>query len=300
MTRFVHDQFAKQYLQELLSPIGEVETSRHLSAEVRQLDVLFSPSPTANPDLASLGLLGRFASTAAVFEPFRNAVGSSEVRSCVAKLFDLHAEWERQANRDNIPRGDRDLARLWILSPTASDSLLQGFGAQLDEDHFGRGVYFLPPQLKTAIVAIHQLPRTPETLWLRILGKGRVQRQAIAELQQLPETDPRRANALELLYNLRTILEFRQDVDSDDRELIMELSPLYRQRLEDATQTGIQQERRIMTESMLQTKFGEIDRELAQIIEPLVRLSPQEIAQSILQLNRDEILKRFRDSNSEE
>lgn len=80
----------------------------------------------------------------------------------------------------------------------------------------------------------------------------------------------------------------------------MELSPLYRQRLEDATQTGIQQERRIMTESMLQTKFGEIDRELAQIIEPLVRLSPQEIAQSILQLNRDEILKRFRDSNSEE
>ena len=28
MTRFLHDQFAKDYLTELLSPIGEIKTSR--------------------------------------------------------------------------------------------------------------------------------------------------------------------------------------------------------------------------------------------------------------------------------
>jgi hypothetical protein len=39
MTRFPHDQFAKQYLKELLSPLGGVETSRKVSGEVREIDV---------------------------------------------------------------------------------------------------------------------------------------------------------------------------------------------------------------------------------------------------------------------
>ncbi|MBE9259195.1 hypothetical protein IQ228_18085 [Dolichospermum sp. LEGE 00246] len=42
MTRFIHDQFAKQYLTELLTPYGQVETSKDITAEVRQIDVLSS------------------------------------------------------------------------------------------------------------------------------------------------------------------------------------------------------------------------------------------------------------------
>ncbi len=30
-------------------------------------------------------------------------------------------------------------------------------------------IYFLPPALTTAIIVLHQLPETPETLWLRLL-----------------------------------------------------------------------------------------------------------------------------------
>jgi len=107
-----------------------------------------------------------------------------------------------------------------------------------------------------------------------------VQKLAVAELRELPSDNVFRLNALELLYNLRRILEVRQDIDREDRELIMELSPLYLQRLEDATQRGIQQgiqqgiqrNQRLMVESMLQVKFGDIDEELAQIIEPLIQL----------------------------
>ncbi len=40
MTRFPHDQFAKQYLKELLSPLGEVETSRDIPGEVREDELL--------------------------------------------------------------------------------------------------------------------------------------------------------------------------------------------------------------------------------------------------------------------
>lgn len=134
-----------------------------------------------------------------------------------------------------------------------------------------------------------------------------VQKQAVAELRELPSDNVFRLNALELLYNLRTILEVRQDIDREDRELIMELSPLYLQRLEDATQQGIdrgiqqgmQRGKRLIVESMLQVKFGEIDEELAQIIDPLIQLESLEITRLIMQLDRSELLARFNQSKNQ-
>jgi hypothetical protein len=50
--------------------------------------------------------------------------------------------------------------------------MIQGFRADSDESNWLKGVYFLADFLKTAIVAIHQLPVNQDTLWLRVLGKG--------------------------------------------------------------------------------------------------------------------------------
>jgi len=305
MTRFIHDQFAKQYLKELLTPLGKVETSHDIAGEVRQIDVLFAPKAEPDVEPTALGILGKIAAKPAILEPFRSPVQLGEIRSCLGKLFDVHAEYERIAARDNTRIAEADLPQLWILSPTVSDAMLAGFGAIPDPENWVSGVYFLNVSLKAAIIAIHQLPRTPETLWLRVLGKGNVQKQAIAELRELPSDNFFRLSALELLYNLRTILEVRQDIDREDRELIMELSPLYLQRLEDATQRGIQQgiqegiqegiqrSQRLMVESMLQVKFGEIDEELAQIIEPLIQLETLDRTRLIRQLDRTELLARF-------
>ena len=300
MTRFIHDQFAKQYLKELLTPLGNVETSRDIAGEVRQADVFFTPKLEPEIDATALGILGQIAAKPAVIEPFRSPVQSAEIRSCLGKLFDIHAEVERIAARDNTRIAEADLPQLWILSPTVSDTILAGFRAIPESENWVSGVYFLGASLKAAIIAIHQLPLTPETLWLRVLGKGNVQKQAIAELRELPSDNVFRLNALELLYNLRTILEVRQDIDREDRELIMELSPLYLQRLEDATQRGIQQgiqqgilRERLIVESMLQVKFGEIDEELAQIIEPLILLETLDRTRMIMQLDRSELLARF-------
>ncbi|WP_169222373.1 hypothetical protein [Brasilonema sp. UFV-L1] len=48
MTRQPHDQFAKQCLEELLSPLGKVEVSREVVDEVRQVDILFFRSIFTN------------------------------------------------------------------------------------------------------------------------------------------------------------------------------------------------------------------------------------------------------------
>jgi hypothetical protein len=184
-----------------------------------------------------------------------------------------------------------------VLSPTASESIIEGFAAVGDQVNWVNGVYFLPKYLRTAIITIHKLPKTRDTLWLRILGKGRVQQQAIDELESLPEDEVLRSRALELLYSLKTTLEVSQNIDEEDRELIMRLSPLYTQRLEEATRQGQQQGQRQVVENLLKSRFGSLDEELSVIIEPLLSLPIEDFTPLLLQLSREELLARF-DSQS--
>ena len=129
MTRFIHDQFAKQYLTELLISYGQIEMSKDITSEVRQIDVLFTPASPFPDGIESLGLLGRMAknSSYTIFEPFRNAVSKSEIRSCMGKLFDIHADLERQTKRNNTRINEEELPYLWIFTPTASVDILESF-----------------------------------------------------------------------------------------------------------------------------------------------------------------------------
>jgi len=294
MTKFVYDQFAKDYLKELLAPLGEVETSRDVPGEVREIDVWFTPYPAEQRgDAQVLGLLGRLASNPSIFEPFRNAVNPNQIRSCIGKLFDIQANLQRQSQRENNRLNETDLPWLWILSPTVSTAILNGFKAEADENNWLPGVYFLPEYLKTGIVVIHQLPQTDETLWLRLLGKGKVQKQAINEIGVLPPNHPLRSNALLLLANLQATIQASQNIDREEQELVMELSPLLLKWQEEAVQQGVRTERRATIENFLRVRFGVLDEELSGIIEPLLELPPEEFAVLLLQLSREELLARF-------
>ncbi len=240
MTKFPYDEFAKGFLVTLLSPFGKVEPAYKIAAEVREVDVYFMPS-SSNLDRTDLGLLGKCATAPAVIEPFRNSVSVSQIRACMSKLYDLHADIYRAAKRDKQPEPkDEVLPTLWILTPTLSDNILTSLGAMLDIER-GEGVYLLPSAQKTEIVVIHRLPKTPETLWFRLLGKEGVQARAIEEVAQLPQGHPYRQNTLELLGNLKVTLEARTNIQPEDRDLIMQLSPLYLEQIQTAKQEGKQE-----------------------------------------------------------
>ncbi|MBW4688499.1 MAG: hypothetical protein KME40_26265 [Komarekiella atlantica HA4396-MV6] len=288
MTRFIHDQFAKDYLEELLKPYGEVQAPSRVAGEVREIDVLFSPSAEQSLNLETLGLLGKFAATPAIFEPFRNAASKEEICDCLLKLLEVRGALQREANRNNTSVLDSIIPKLWILSPTASTTLLSGFGATQAVDWLP-GIHFMAEFLRTAIVAIHQLPHTQETLWLRILGRGAVQRKAIDELEALSSNHLFRRATLELLYNLRQNLRVNQNSEEDDRDLIMRLEPLYQQDREQAKLEG----ERLVVENLLQVRFGSLDNELQAIIEPLLALSPGEFTPLLIQLSREELITRF-------
>jgi predicted transposase/invertase (TIGR01784 family) len=76
---------------------------------------------------------------------------------------------------------------------------------------------------------VHQLPTTPETLWLRLLARGKVQQQAIAELLALPPNYPYREISLRHIAVLQQNLKARQNLDSDLEDVIMALSITYEQ-----------------------------------------------------------------------
>jgi hypothetical protein len=251
MTIFPHDEFAKSFLENLLSPFGKVEPSYKIAAEVREVDVYFIPS-TTTIDSTDLGLIAQCVTSLVVFEPFRNSVSVAEIRACMSKLYDLHAKIYREAKRrkQSEPKDD-ELPMLWILTPTLSDNILMSLGANLDLER-GEGVHVLPSAQKTGIIVIHRLPKTPATLWFRILGKDGVQRRAIEEVTELPKEHPYRQNTLELLGNLKVTLENQDNIQPEDRDLIMQLSPLYLEKIQAAEQKGKQENRQEIALRMLE------------------------------------------------
>jgi predicted transposase/invertase (TIGR01784 family) len=68
-----------------------------------------------------------------------------------------------------------------------------------------------------------------------------VQRQAIEEVTELPQGHPYRQNTLELLGNLKVTLESQANIQPEDRDLIMQLSPLYLEKIQAAKQEGKQE-----------------------------------------------------------
>jgi hypothetical protein len=225
MTQFRHDEFAKSYLTELLSTIGKATPNKSIRSESREADLWFEPNPKAQSKRAELGLLGQLLTSSCLIEVFRDPADASETRSCLGKLFDREAEIQRQAKRRSKNLPEEKLPCLWLIMPTASVEIRESFGVMPTDTP---GVYQFPKGYRAGLIVVHQLPKTEETLWLRILGRAGNQRQAIEEFIQQPVTNELRASIEELLTDYRAKLEdLGQRLTTEEEELIMNLSAAY-------------------------------------------------------------------------
>ncbi|MCZ8192826.1 MAG: hypothetical protein O9326_24680 [Microcystis sp. LE19-338.1B] len=299
MTRQIHDQFAKEYLEELLTPLGTIRKSKKVKSEVQEIDVWFEPFSSPPPTELPLGLLGKMAATSCLFEPFRNPPTEVEIRSCLSKLYAVHGEILRKAKRSNKTLTVAELPFLWILTPTFSARMIEDFGTQSDESNWLTGVYFLAKSLKAGIIVIHQLPVNEDTLWLRVLGKGGTQKRAVEELVELPERNPFRENLLEILANWRKNLELRDNLSTEEQEDIMNLSPAYLKQREEWKQEGTLEGQLSLITSLLEGRFGPLDSELSSLVEKIAQLPISErtgLLLSLANLSREELLERFREN----
>jgi hypothetical protein len=288
MTQVPFDQLAKEFLQEILTPLGRVERSFEVPGEPKFIDVWFQPAIALDPRLDNLTLIERISATPCSFEPFRNPPTRQDLRRCLLKLLWVQ-EAELRAD-DTIP--DEQLPMLWVLATSVSKPILEESKAEISEDWLP-GIYFCGKLFKTVLVSINELPVTNETLWLRVLGRDQTQEQAINEVLALPENDPQRIRILQMLTSWNVRLDMLEPLDSEDEQFRMALSQAYLEWEQTTEQRGQLAERRNVIEALLKARFGEQDEEMLAIAPQLLSLSTDNYTRLILQSSREELLSQF-------
>jgi Domain of unknown function (DUF4351) len=293
MAKNSFDQFSKQFLEEFLSSLGTVETSLEVPGEPQFVDVYFVPSAQVTERLTDLGILGRMVQTPCLIEPFRNQPTPIEVRSCLLKLFQVHGDYHRRAKRRSESLPEENLPQLWVLASSASQTLLHKFGAISEES----GVYFLPEALRTAIISINQLLCDESTLWLRLLGKGRTQEQAIAEVIAFDAGDPRRSSILRLLANWKISIEVTGQV-AEEEELMMTLSQAYLEWEQQTEQRGAAQEAQLLVLRQLKRRIGELSPVIQTQVQALSLAQIESLGEALLDFTSAEDLSVWMQRNS--
>jgi Domain of unknown function (DUF4351) len=299
MTKNPFDQFSKQFLEEFLSPFGVVHTNFEVLGEPQYVDVYFEPGDRAGIAAQEIGLLGRFARTPCLFEAFRNQPTSFEIRDCLRKLYQVHGVYQRKSRREDESLQEDDLPFLWILASSASEHLLEGFGAYSSQD-WGAGVYLLHRSSRAAIVALNQVPITEATLLLRILGKGKTQKRAVDEVVGFDREDPKRAAILKMLANWKISAEVAGPVEAEE-ELMMVLTQAYleweqqteqRARTE-GEQSGAVREARSLILRLLTRRVGSLTPENRLQVESLTLDQLESLGEALLDFSGGADLERW-------
>lgn len=164
------------------------------------------------------------------------------------KLISAEGESLRKAKRRDQRLTEAELPYLWLLMPTASAEIRQGFSVMETDT---AGVYEFPSLQRIKLIVVHQLEKTEETLWLRLLSREGEQQRAIEEFAQISSELPLYNSIGDLLADYRTILETRGNLTPEEEELIMKLSEAYLKRIEDSKQAGKQEARQEMALKLL-------------------------------------------------
>jgi hypothetical protein len=238
MSEFPHDDFAKAYLTELLSVIGTARPNRPFKAETQTADLWFELNPKLRSQRHRLGLLGELLTRDSLIEVFRNPATPTEIRTCQSKFSRLEHELIRKTKRRSKLISEDDLPYIWLMMPTASAEIRQGFHAMATAHP---GIYEFGKFQHMGLIVLHQLPKTQDTLWLRILGRSGEQQRAIEEFAQQSSKNNLYASIEELLADYRASLESRKSITPEDEELIMNLSAAYLKKQQEWKQEGIEQ-----------------------------------------------------------
>jgi hypothetical protein len=212
MTETAHNTFAKDLLGTLLQPLGKVEIDLEAITDRSTLEVHFIPAETA-PDDPILKLVRKCAAHGAAFEAFQSPIEDFEYRYTLRRIFNVHAEVADKALLANQRRPKtNDLPRLWIITPTWSEQNIKDTNSQCSEE-WGQGIYLAADIFRIGVIVADRLPKTPHTVWFRMLGQGTIQQEAIDEIAALSPNNPDRQKVLELFMGIKHNSETRPDFD---------------------------------------------------------------------------------------
>src|SRR5262245_37185417 len=170
-----------------------------------------------------MGTLGELSAEPSLFEPFRNTPTLREIRRCVCKQHTWHNELERRAraasdgalsdaNADAPPRLAVPFPALVVIGPGRPETVLDAYGCTVSSP----GIYHAVWGLAMRVVVLAELPRTRGTLLLRLLGAGRLLREALTDLAALPDDAWEKSIATPLLVHFRLGIEDAATNEEDE------------------------------------------------------------------------------------
>ena len=195
------DVQAKEALAALLADVGTVERGLEASAPAQRFDLYFRPDPEHRAERHARGLLGEMTDAESGLEVFYNTPSALQTRDCVRKLWTLERALVLEArSQGRTVREGR--TRVWVLTTGKPRRALKAFRARPSK-HWPKGVYTTARVIGLGVVVLRELPRTRETLALRILAKGATRAQACEELVHV-EPDAWERRLIEILVRWRT------------------------------------------------------------------------------------------------
>ncbi|WP_437839314.1 hypothetical protein [Sorangium sp. So ce1153] len=254
------DRLAKDVAQEGLGPTGKVVTNAEVAGETQHADVWYEPDPARASGRDRLGLLGRIAATACTIEAYSDTPSADEARACLQKHL---GAWRSLAGRERAA----EAPFLWIMSTGRPAAVLDGLRVT-PMAGWPAGVYEGPGLLRTVVVVLGELPRERSTLLIRLMGGGRVLREAIEELRQLPDDAPERAIAVGPLLRFRSAITGHGPATPEEEEFVMTTQELVEQFIEQG-RTQVMQAMAQSTIALYEARFGAMPLALRSAVEAM-------------------------------
>lgn len=221
----IQGQLAKKIVGRALPSLGALRVEHEIPlVDAQAGDVYFEPDPGKERERAALGWLDPLTREPCLLEMIQRTPGPVVVRDNVRKQLTL--DHSRALDAKAQSRLRPPLLRLWMLSAGAPRTVLRGYGFTRARD-WPRGVWVRSELDAVGVVVLSALPRRRDTLLLRLMGRGRVQREAIADLMDLPEDAKEREIAYEPLVALRMKVAQDPDPNHEERAFLMATADLF-------------------------------------------------------------------------
>jgi hypothetical protein len=206
----LHGSLCRQALTHALKGVSTSLLPEHGADSNGERVALFCvPDPGRLEAIVPLGLVRKFvAQGPAAFEFFQEGPSVEDLLTSLCKGLSLRQPRRWPARPDE--------PWLWLICGARPRRTFSALAFE-PERGWPRGVYAGPAGLRTRIVVTNELPRTVETLLLRLLGSGAPWRGALSELGELGSSHPVGALMIPLIVRLH--LEWRDRAEPGDREV---------------------------------------------------------------------------------
>lgn len=220
--RKLQDVLRKHILREALDPVAVIELEKAIALlDEQRADGYCELKPNRPPEdaLPHLGLLRRMVERVqrCFIEQYSKTTSIGEAEDALHKVSTFYQGLKTAARGARVPKPE-----LWIVSPGRPKQVLEDYTG-LPAPDWSHGVYRFTKGLGLWVVVLSELPKTAETRALRMFGKPAMQLEVLRELNALPPSDPQNEAWVDILADVRYLIEQVPDFSPEEQRIMTEL-----------------------------------------------------------------------------